>query len=138
MPHRGTTVSVEELTREELAAKELAAFPDYCNGLVVSMLSTAYCHRTGLVDKSIPRFAEYHYTVNGDLDRIVDWSIEVRSETCTVYELHLPKFIQEAGLVKSFLDIIASHLELYYSDCKVILGNVLPPCQLAIRVEKKM
>jgi len=137
MPNRGIITHVREIDKDHAAAKEVAVLPDYCNALVSTLISTAFYHRNGLTDRSIPRFGEHKFVQYNDLEKITCWSVEIRSETCTVYEINIPQFVQDAGLIKSFVDIISSHLELYYPDCKVVLGNVLPPCQLTIRVEKK-
>ncbi|AHI60209.1 hypothetical protein Ea357_059 [Erwinia phage Ea35-70] len=136
MPQRGTTPSFAEFTQQELAEKVIPILPDYCNRLCGVMISTCFAHRVGLTDKSVLRFAEYHFNPTPDLARQTDWSVEVRSEQCVVYELNIPKFVHEAGLVKQFLDILSSHLELYFTDSKVLLGHVLPPCFLTIRIEK--
>lgn len=137
MPHRGIITHVREIDKDHAAAKEVAVLPEYGNALVSTLISTAFYHRNGLADKSIPRFGEHKFIWHNDLDKVTDWSVEIRSETCIVYEIDIPQFVQDAGLIKSFIDIVSSHLELYYPDCKVVLGNVLPPCQLTIRVEKK-
>lgn len=137
MPNHGIIEHDREIDRNHRAAKEMAALPSYCNALINTLLSTAFYHRNGLTNKDIPRFGEYKFTETGDLERITEWSVEIRSEDCVIYELSVAQFIRDAGLIKSFCDIVSSHLELYYPDCKVTLGHVLPPCQLTIRVEKK-
>lgn len=137
MPRLGKIVYDKDVDQNHRAAKEMAALPDYCNSLINTLLSTAFYHRGGLTNKDIPRFGEYKFTENSALERITIWNVEVRGEDCVIYELHVAPFIQEAGLVKAFCDIVSSHLELYYPDCKVLLGHVLPPCQFTIRVEKK-
>lgn len=137
MPYRGVIEYDKDVDQNHRAAKDMAALPDYCNRMVNTLLSTAFYHRGGLTNKDIPRFGEYNFTEAGDLERITAWSVEVRSEDCVIYELSVAPFIRDSGIVKAFCDIVSSHLELYYPDCKVTLGHVLPPCQLTIRVEKK-
>lgn len=136
MPNHGIIKHDKEIDQSHRAAKEMAALPEYCNQFISTLLSTAFYHRNGLTNKAIPRFGEHKFMQHNDLTRITAWCVEARSENCVVYEINIPQFIQDADLVKSFCDIISSHLELYYPDSKVTMGHVLPPCQLTIRIDK--